>query len=124
MSRSDQAAVVQPAQRVALPTAAACTAPPLPQGPCPVCPHLAERFEPFRQAAYWKRMHQLAVARQAELRAENESLRAQLRLREQQLFGTKSEAGPAPSEALTPPKPTASKPRGQRRGKPGPQRRD
>ena len=34
----------------------ACTAAdPLPQQPCPVCPHLAERFEPFRQAAYWKR---------------------------------------------------------------------
>src|SRR3954454_3909690 len=124
MSRSDQAAVVQPAQRVALPTAAACTAPPLPQGPCPVCPHLAERFEPYRQAAYWKRMHELAVAREAELRAENESLRAQLRLREQQLFGAKSESHPTSSEATPQPKPQAQRPRGQQPGKPGHPRRD
>src|SRR5262245_63889139 len=104
MSRKGQAAVVvPPAQRVALPTAAACSAPPLPQGPCPVCPRLAEQFEPYRQAAYWKRMHELALARQAELRAENDSLRALLRLREQQLFGTKSEAHPKPSEAQTKP---------------------
>src|SRR5262249_39758426 len=114
--------VVQPAQRVALPSAAACTAPALPQGPCPVCPHLAERFEPYRQAAYWKRMHQLAVARQAELRAENESLRAQLRLREQQLFGTKSESHPTHSEAQR--KPRAQRPRGQQLGSPGHPRRD
>src|SRR3954468_7527190 len=106
MSRSDQAAVVvPPAQRVALPTAAACTAPALPEVPCPVCPRLAEQFEPYRQAAYWQRMHQLAVAREAELRAENDSLRAQLRLREQQLFGTKSESHPTPSEATPQPKP-------------------
>ena len=113
------------AQRVALPAAAAgaCSAPPLPDGPCPVCPHLAERFEPFRQAAYWKRMHQLAVARQAELSAENESLRAQLRLREQQLFGTKSEAGAAGQRGHPLP-PSPSKPRGQQPGKPGPTRRD
>jgi transposase len=122
MDRSDQAAVASPALRVALPTATACSAAPLPQGPCPVCPHLAERFEPYRQAAYWKRMHELALARQAELRAENESLRAQLRLREQQLFGTKSEAGTAGSEASPAAKP--GKPRGQRPGKPGPGRRD
>jgi transposase len=127
MSRSNQTAVVvPPAQRVALPTAAAaaCTAPALPEGPCPVCPRLAEQFEPFRQAAYWKRMHELALAREVELRAENESLRAQLRLREQQLFGTSSEAGPAPGEASPARQGTPKKPRGQQPGKPGPQRRD
>jgi transposase len=124
MSRSDQAAIVSPAQRVALPTAAACSAAPLPQQPCPVCPHLAERFEPYRQAAYWHRMHQLAVAREAELRAENESLRAQLRLREQQLFGTKSEAHPKPSEAQPQAKAQPPRPRGQQPGKPVPARRD
>src|SRR3954464_7677586 len=91
--------------QVVLPTAPApaCSAPALPEGPCPVCPRLAEQFEPYRQAAYWKRMHQLAVAREAELRAENESLRAQLRLREQQLFGASSESHPTPSEAQTKP---------------------
>src|SRR4051795_9932024 len=102
MSRKDQAAVVvPPKRRVALPTAA-CTAPALPEGPCPVCPRLAEQFEPFRQAAYWKRMHELAVARESDLRAEIDSLRALLRLREQQLFGTKSESHPTPSEAQQP----------------------
>jgi transposase len=115
--------VVSTAQRVALPTAvAACSAPPLPEEPCPVCPRLAEQFEPYRQAAYWKRMHQLALVRQAELRAENESLRAQLRLRDQQLFGTKTESHPTPSEAQS--KTSSGKPRGQQSGKPGPQRRD
>lgn len=67
-------------------------------------------------------MHELAVAREAELKAENESLRAQLRLREQQLFGTKSEAGTAGSEAAPATRP--AKPRGQQPGKPGPGRRD
>jgi transposase len=122
MSRSDQAAVVTPARRVALPSAAACTAPALPEGPCPVCPRLAEQFEPYRQAACWKRMHELALLREAELRAELDSLRAQLRLREQQLFGAKTESHPSPSEAQT--KPKTQRPRGQQPGKPAPARRD
>src|SRR6186713_3361211 len=123
MSRSGQVpVVVSPAQRVGKPTAAACSAPPLPEGPCPVCPRLAEQFEPYRQAAYWKRMHELAVAREALLRAENESLRAQLRLREQQLFGASSESHPTPSEAL--PRTKHHRPRGQQPGKPAPPRRD
>jgi transposase len=67
-------------------------------------------------------MHQRALAREAELRAENEALRAQLRLREQQLFGRKTEATSAPNEAARPPQP--KKPRGQQPGKPGPSRRD
>src|SRR4051794_31084660 len=125
MNRSAQTvAVVPPAQRVALPTAVACSAPALPEGPCPVCPRLAEQFEPFRQAAYWKRMHELAVARAAELRAEVESLRARLRLRAQQLFGQKTEAHPTPSEAQTPTEPQTPRPHGQQPGKPGPVRRD
>src|SRR5205085_9443731 len=110
MFRSGQVIeAASPAQRVALP-ATACSAPALPDGPCPVCPRLAEQFEPYRQAGYWKRMHELALARQAELQAENESLRAQLRLREQQLFGTKGESHPAPGEAQL--RPRSSKPRG------------
>src|ERR1041384_1121943 len=88
-----------------------CTAPPLPTAPCSVCPRLAAEFEPYRQAAYWKVMHERAVAREAQLQAEVEALRAQLRLREQQLFGRKSEAGAGPSEATPTPRP--KKPRGQ-----------
>jgi transposase len=83
---------------------------------------LAAEFEPYRQAGYWKRMHELAVAREAQLKAELESLRGQLRLREQQLFGAKSEVGAAKSEASPSAKPT--RPRGQQRGQPGPKRRD
>src|SRR5262245_63411218 len=122
MASAEPAAVVVPAGlRVALPTMATaptCSAPPLPDGPCPVCPRLAAEFEPYRQAAFWKAMHQRALAREAELKAENESLRAQLRLREQQLFGKKSEARSAQSVAT--PATKSSKPRGQQPGQPGP----
>ena len=50
-------------------------------------------FEPWRQAGYWKAMHDRACQREALLKQELEQLRAQLRLREQQLFGRKTEAG-------------------------------
>ena len=66
-----------------------CSAPPLPLGPCPVCPRLEQEFEAFRQAAYWKAMHGRALQREAQLKVENERLPALLRLREQQLFGRK-----------------------------------
>jgi transposase len=69
-------------------------------------------------------MHERALEREKILKEEVARLQAQLRLREQQLFGKKSEAGAAPSEALTAPTPTPKKPRGQQRGKPGPKRRD
>src|SRR5262245_42811567 len=101
-----------------------CSAAQPQDGPCPVCPHLAERFEPFRRAAYWEAMHHKAKLRIAELEQRNAELEAKLRLREQQLFGKKSEAGAARSEALTAPEATPKKPRGQQPGKPGPQRRD
>src|SRR2546429_8449072 len=77
----------------------ACSAPPLPDGPCPVCPRLAQEFEPWRQAGYWKAMHERAVRRADLLQQEIEQLRAQLRLREQQLFGRKAESGIATSPA-------------------------
>ena len=108
-------------------TAPVCSAPPLPQGPCPVCPRLEQEFEPYRLAGYWKAMHARALDREAQLKAENDQLKALLRLREQQLFGRKSET----TAATAPPTPDASRcgappprPRGQQRGKPGPRRRD
>src|SRR5436305_6494325 len=67
-----------------------CSAPPIPTGPCPVCPRLALEFEPWRQAAYWRSMHRRAVEREARLQAEVDRLQALLRLREQQLFGRKT----------------------------------
>ena len=108
------------------PPTPACSAPPLPHGPCPVCPRLAQEFEPWRAAGYWKAMHQRAVEREALLRQENEQLRAQLRLREQQLFGRKTEttAATAPAATLAQTAGSPRRPRGQQRGRRGPRRRD
>src|SRR5215813_6705926 len=72
-----------------------CSAPAIPQGPCPVCPRLEQEFEPWRQAAYWQAMHRRALEREAQLKAEVERLQALLRLREQQLFGRKTETAAA-----------------------------
>jgi transposase len=112
------------ALRPALPV---CSAPPLPDGPCPVCPRLAVEFEPWRQAGYWKTMFQRAVQREALLKQENEQLRAQLRLREQQLFGRKSETSAATTSTPTPTPTNATAPprrRGQQPGQPAPRRRN
>lgn len=103
----------------------ACSAPPVPDGPCPVCPRLAQEFEPWRQAGYWKALHVRAVQREAVLQAEIDHLRAQLRLREQQLFGPKTETSAATTPARTPQTPAAPpRRRGQQRGRRGPRRRD
>lgn len=102
--------------------ALACSAPPIPQGPCPVCPRLAQEFEPWRQAAYWQAMHQRAVEREKLLHDENQQLQARIRLLEQQLFGRKTDAtatADGPVRSSPPPRP-----RGQQPDKPGPNRRD
>ena len=93
---------------------------------CDVCPLLAEILELRQQAGYWKSMHQRACARLTELQAELEQLRAQLRLRERQLFGRKAEPAPAhaPDQATVPSPPEPPRPRGQQRGRPSPPRRD
>jgi transposase len=104
-----------------------CSAPPIPQGPCPACPRLEQEFEPWRQAAYWKAQHRRALAREAQLKTEVERLQALLRLREQQLFGRKTETAAATQPAAPLATPTDSpprRPRGQQPGKPGPKRRD
>lgn len=77
-----------------------CSAPLLPRGPCPVCPRLEQEFEPYRLAGYWKAMHARALDREAQLKAENDQLKALLRLREQQLFGRKSETTAATAPRL------------------------
>src|SRR3954451_15638685 len=104
-----------------------CSAPPLPQGPCPVCPRLEQEFEPYRQAAYWKAMHCRSLEREAQLKAEVDRLQALLRMREQQLFGRKTETTAATESAGPPPNPAAPPPRSprvQQRARPGPTRRD
>jgi transposase len=103
-------------------TLSTCSAPPIPQGPCPVCPRLAQEFEPWRQAAYYKAMLERAVAREAQLKEEVASLQAQLRLREQQLFGRKADSTTSAEGLASPAR--SQRPRGQQRGKPGPKRRD
>ena len=124
VSEIDRGAACPPAQ----PSSAApvCSAPPLPQGPCPVCPRLEQEFEPYRLAGYWKAMHARALAREARLKDEVERLKALVRLREQQLFGRKTETtattAPSTSDKSHPGTPPRS--RGQQRGKPGPGRRD
>src|SRR5215210_3093267 len=114
----DAASVPSP---IRLGDALACSAPPIPQGPCPVCPRLAQEFEPWRQAAYWQAMHHRAVGREKLLHEENEQLHARIRSLEQQLFGRKADS---PAKGDGPARPTPSpRPRGQQRGKPGPKSR-
>jgi transposase len=107
-----------------------CSAPAVPEGPCPVCPRLAAEFEPWRAAAYYQSMHHKAVERERLAKLENQQLQARIRYLEQQLYGTRSEAA-KPSDTLPPAAiPTAKatpvlpRRRGQQRGKPGPKRRD
>ncbi len=109
------------------PAAPVCSAPPLPESPCPVCPRLDQDFEAFRQAAYWKAQHARALEREAQLKAEVQRLEAMVRLREQQLFGRKTETAAATAPAA----PDAPAPirrhvgrAASNLGRPGPKRRD
>src|SRR6516165_2101457 len=80
---------------VPLPMAApTCTAPPQPSGPCPVCPRLQADFEPWRQAAWYRSLHELALQRAQRLRQENDALRARIRSSEQRLFGRQRDSPP------------------------------
>src|SRR6516162_5442647 len=129
--RRDEEAAGGPAATpaaTALPTLA-CSAPAMPQGPCPVCPRLAVEFEPWRAAAYWKSMHERAKEREHLLQQQNQQLEARIRYLEQQLYGKKSESAKsndslATAQAAKTPGATAPRRRGQQRGKPGPTRRD
>jgi transposase len=94
--------------------------------PClaPACSCQAQLLELRQQVGYWRAMHQNAVTRWNDAQQEIEQLRAQLRLRERQLFERKSEKSSTPSAAVpatTPPPP--QRPRGQQRGRPSPSRR-
>jgi transposase len=69
-------------------------------------------------------MHERAVQRVALLTQELEQLRAQLRLREQQLFGRKAESHAASTPTSSRPDDPPRRRRGQQPGRPGPRRRD
>jgi transposase len=71
-------------------------------------------------------MHDRARQREQQLQRRVAELEAQLRLREQQLFGRKTETRAAAAPATTPPTPDTPprRRRGQQPGRPGPRRRD
>jgi transposase len=103
--------------------------PPLPTGPCPVCPFLTQQLEDRREAAYWKAMHQRGSERETKLKQKIAELEAKLRLREQQLFGRSAESSSSTAEShpssSTPTTATPKRrPRGQQKGQPGHGRRD
>ena len=86
-----------------------------------------ENLELRQQAGYWQSRHADAVRRIAALEQENAQLRGEKRKLQDQLFARKSEkqTGRDRSNHLQDPSETQSpRPRGQQRGRPGPQRRD
>ena len=96
-------------------------------GSCPVCPFLEEKLKATQEAAYWRAMHRRATEREAQLKQRVAELEAKLRLREQQLFGRKTETAssaqaPATGSPTTPD--AARRPRGQQPGRRGHGRRD
>ena len=86
-----------------------------------------ENLELRQQAGYWQSRHADAVRRIAVLEQENAQLRGENRKLQDQLFARKSEKQTRRdrSNQLQDPSETPSpRPRGQQRGRPGPQRRD
>jgi transposase len=69
-------------------------------------------------AQYWQMSHQRAVAREAELKAQIETLQAQVRDLRQRLFGRKTEKSTAQSEQQSKP-PESKRARGQQPGSRG-----
>lgn len=63
---------------------------------------------------YWKSIHKKALKRESKLKKENEQLKAKVKLREQQLFGKKSETKKNPET-----KKSSAKKRGQQEGAKG-----
>lgn len=61
---------------------------------------LKSKFNKYKaEAGYWKAQHGRAIKREDEIKKENEELTAKLRLREQQLFGRKTEKRKAKTES-------------------------
>ena len=89
---------------------------------------LEEKLRAAREAAYWRAMHRRAVDREAKHKQRIAELEGKLRLREQQLFGRKTETSSSPpppsTPSLTTPDAAARRPRGQQVGQPGHGRRD
>src|SRR3990170_232375 len=92
--------------------------------PCPCCPLRIEVARLRSEKAYWRKMHQQAVEREARLKEEIAELSAKLRLRERQLFERKSEKGVNHPESTDPNADADKKPRGQQPGSKGHGRRN
>jgi transposase len=86
-----------------------------------------DNLELRQQAGYWHSRHADAVRRLAALEQANEHLRGENRTLQAQAFGRKSEKQ-SPSDRSNElddaDEPKTRRPRGQQRGRPGPQRRD
>ena len=87
-----------------------------------------QNLELRQEAGYWKSRHADAVVRIGKLEAEVEQLRGENRQLQARLFGQKSEQSTSPDRSNHLPGETEEKafppqPRGQRKGRPGPQRR-
>jgi transposase len=88
-----------------------------------------ENAELRQQVGYWKTMHARAVHRAEHLEAEVEQLRGENRKLQDQLFGRKSESATSWDrsnrlEGEEDQAPSTPRKRGQRKDRPGPQRRD
>jgi len=88
---------------------------------CPACPLKAEWSELRRQAGFYRSMHERACQREKALERKVEELEAKVRLREQELFGRKSERsqGLANAQGALARTDGPGRPRGHRRGTPG-----
>ena len=87
-----------------------------------------QNLELLQEAGYWKSRHADAVVRIGKLEAEVEQLRGENRQLQARLFGQKSEQSTSPDRSNHLPGETEEnaippQPRGQRKGRPGPQRR-
>jgi transposase len=86
-----------------------------------------ENLELRQQAGYWQSRHADAVRRLAALEQANEHFRGENRKLQAQAFGRKSEkqsSSDRSSQLDDADEPKTRRPRGQQRGRPGPQRRD
>lgn len=89
-----------------------------------------ENLQLRQETGYWKAMHAAALVRIAKLEAENEQLRGENRQLQARLFGQKSELATSRDRSNHLPGEESDgegvprQPRGQRKGQPGPQRRN
>ena len=91
---------------------------------CSNCPVDVELAKLRSDNAYWRKMHQKAVARETKLKQEITELKAKLSLRERQLFARKSEKGHNKQDSIESGLNANKKPRGQQHGSKGHGRRD